>query len=115
MRRTFCILALIVSLFAMPIGFMGGFEWANALTFGIFWLALILGAVSALRGADLIYLSVAWGIFIGMNLASSIDVIGAAGNRPEDLFSIGLLVGVMAFGLIGLSLALIANSKERKN
>jgi hypothetical protein len=113
MRRISAVLALIVSLFGLPLGFMGGFEWASVFTFGLFWLALIVGAISALRGSDLIYLATAWGIFIGMNLVSSIDIVGQAGSRPEDLFSVTSLVGVLAFGLIGLSLALIANAKER--
>jgi hypothetical protein len=115
MRRIAAVLAIILSLFGMPVGFLGGINWDSMLTSGVFWLALVSAAIWALMGRDLIYLAVAYGIFIGMNLASCLDVIEAMSARPslQGSFGIVLAASVIAIGIAGLLLTLFANNKER--
>jgi hypothetical protein len=93
---------------------MGGFDWARVLTFGVFWIVLVVSAILALAGGDLVYLAVAYGIFIGMNLASSVDVIQAMLSQKSPGADFVLVVAsvVLAIGMAGLVLTLIAKRKS---
>ena len=113
MRKISAFLAILMAL-SGALGFLAGFDWAAVLTSGVFAVALFVAGINALRGGDLIFLSAAWSLYIGMNLAAYVDVIHVFSQKSAgpSLFGNILLTVLLMVGLIGLALTFVAHNKE---
>jgi hypothetical protein len=115
MRRIAAFMAILTAL-SGAFAFVGGTDWVALITGGVFAVALAAGGIAALFGGDLIYLASSWGLFVGMNLAAYVDVIGMLNKNAAQLNFVAEvgLSGLLVLGLIGLLLTLLAHRSERR-
>lgn len=115
MRRGAAILAILLAVLPL-LGLAVGFDITASSITMIIAMALIAAAVAALRGGDLIYLASAWGLYLGMNLAAYIEVLGRflEQSAPEARFGVAAITVLLVLSLSGLLLCLRAHQIEKR-
>lgn len=113
MRRTSAILAIVFALlgiFQLSIN-RGDFF---GITTAICIIVLLGSALSALRGAALIYLASAWSFYLGLNLAAYMDVAGHSFQKDDaGAHFVTVVALLLLFGsVVGLATALTAYRRE---